>query len=54
MLVNAVQILRVLHNQDSACFLSFVIGLGVAILLFHKAPALADADDIQSKNTKAK
>jgi hypothetical protein len=53
MLVNAAQILRVLHNEDSACFLSFVIGLGVAILLFHKR-AIASADDIQGENTKAK
>jgi hypothetical protein len=31
-----IQILKILHNERSLSFLSFLIGLGVTIMLFHK------------------
>jgi hypothetical protein len=31
-----IQIAKLLHNDSSVKFLSFVIGLGIAVLLFHK------------------
>jgi hypothetical protein len=31
-----IQILKILHNERSLIFLSFLIGLGVTIMLFHK------------------
>lgn len=30
------QILKVLHNPNSMCFFSFLIGFGVVILMFHR------------------
>jgi hypothetical protein len=31
-----IQILKILHNERSLTFLSFLIGLGVTIMMFHK------------------
>jgi hypothetical protein len=30
------QILKVLHNPNSACFFSFLIGFGLIILILHR------------------
>jgi predicted membrane protein len=35
-----IQIVKILHNERSLSFLSFVIGLGLTVMLFHK-PILA-------------
>jgi hypothetical protein len=31
-----VEVSKLLHNEKSAAFLSFLVGMGVVVLLFHK------------------
>lgn len=31
-----IQVLKILHNERSVTFLSFLIGMGLVIMLFHK------------------
>lgn len=31
-----IQVLKIIHNERSLTFLSFLIGLGVTVMLFHK------------------
>ena len=31
-----IDVAKILHDKKAAAFLSFIIGLGVAVLLFHK------------------
>ena len=48
------QIVKLLHNSTSSCFLSFLIGLGVVILMFHRPTGFQKSLSLSVADVEAK